>query len=135
MQNKIDMIIDVSKQLTHQWVCANIMGLNHSVAGNYAEYPDLYRKDMPATFDLVMQKVVTLSNTQASYLLESISCDLFQFCVEEGWLDDPFKIDRPTDSIKLDTPAQIGFHRLDSSPIDGDTPISDIDQLKVKEVK
>ncbi len=47
----------------------------------------------------------------------------------------PIKNTCTADSIKLDTPAQIGFHRLDSSPVDGDTPISDIDQLKVKEVK
>ena len=85
MQNKIDIIIDVSKKLTQQWVTARAMGIDHPEAWIYAEMPTLLSDAMPAHFGLVMSEVANMKRERAVFILEGISSELSQLCVMEGW--------------------------------------------------
>lgn len=85
MQNKIDIIIDVSKKLTQQWITARTMGIDHPEAWIYAEMPSLLNDAMPAHFGLVMSEIANMKRERAVFILEGISSDLSQLCVIEGW--------------------------------------------------
>ena len=87
MQSKIDIIIDVSKNLTNWWVCANVMGVDHDGCGIYLDFPELYSPSAPVTFDVVIDKADDMpTELKASLVLESISADLYALAVEEGFL-------------------------------------------------
>ena len=84
MQNKIDIIIDVSKKLTQQWVTARTMGIDHPEAWIYAEMPNLLNDTMPAHFGLVMKELLSMNTQKAAFILESMSSGLYELCVMEG---------------------------------------------------
>lgn len=86
MNSKVDMIIDVSKNLTEWWLNAKALGLGDDGSWFYRDNKDLYNQDMPATFDIVLEKANALDYGQSAFLLESISCGLFDLCLSEGVL-------------------------------------------------